>query len=121
MNNFIIIYINCPASVDWSSLVFNWIQKTSANLFSTQRVQVGGLAVEEQSEDQVERLNPRLVYRDVQETTDDVHHGLQLHLPSVGQSGGTFCQQFIHLFRPLLQHSKIKYNPGPPGAVGPVI
>lgn len=95
-------YICKLSSAHSSSLVFNWIKKSSANLFSTQRVQVGGLAVEEQGEDQVERLNPRLVYWDVQQTTDDIHNCLQLNLSSVGQSWGKFGQQFVDLFRPLL-------------------
>ena len=111
-----ISYINClvfnvHSPVQSSLLVFDWIKKSSANLFSTQRVQVGGLAVEEQGEDQVERLNPGLVYWDVQDPTDDIHNCLQLNLPGVGQSWGKFCQQFVHLFRPLLQHSKIKIQP----------
>ena len=102
-----ISYINClvfnvHSPVQSSLLVFDWIKKSSANLFSTQRVQVGGLAVEEQSEDQVERLNPTLVYRDVQDPADEVHHRLQLPLAGVGQGGGELCQQFVHLFRPLL-------------------
>ena len=102
-----ISYINClvfnvHSPVQSSLLVFDWIKKSSANLFSTQRVQVGGLAVEEQGEDQVERLNPWLVYGDVQDPADDVHNCLQLDLPGVGQSWGKFCQQFVNLFRPLL-------------------
>ena len=101
LNNWLYkLYSQCRLKL--ISLVFDWIKKSSANLFSTQRVQVGGLAVEEQGEDQVERLNPGLVYWDVQDPTDDIHHGLQLHLSSVGQSGGELCQQFVDLFRPLL-------------------
>ena len=79
-------------------------KESSVDLFGREvvRVQLVGAAVHEQSEQQVESLDPRLVDWNVQNPADYINDSLQLHLGGVGQGRGELVQHGVHLLGPLL-------------------